>query len=134
MTEKISLLLVEDEPFIRDIIAVALEDVGLSVIAIESGAEAVAIIDGKEIEVSALITDVRLGKGLDGWEVARRCRRIKSALPVVYMTGDSAADWASAGVPGSILLQKPFAMQQIVAAISTLLSATSHIRNSVNFD
>ena len=38
------------------------------------------------------------------------------------MSGDSAADWASAGVPNSIMLTKPFAPAQLVTAVSQLLN------------
>jgi hypothetical protein len=45
-------------------------------------------------------------------------------MAVIYMTGDSGADWASKGVPKSVLVTKPFAPAQIVAAIAQLLNAT----------
>lgn len=41
-------------------------------------------------------------------------------MAVVYMTGDSAADWASEGVPSSVMVQKPFAMAQLITAVSSL--------------
>jgi hypothetical protein len=43
-------------------------------------------------------------------------------FPVFYMTGDSADEWASNGVPNSILLTKPFAPAQLVTAVSQLLN------------
>jgi CheY-like chemotaxis protein len=59
---------------------------------------------------------------MDGWDVARRAREMEPEFPVVYMTGDSADDWASKGVPKSILLNKPFAPAQLITAISQLLN------------
>ena len=56
---------------------------------------------------------------MDGWEVAKRAREIDPEFPVVYMTGTSADDYGSQGVPNSILLNKPFA----VTAVSQLLNA-----------
>jgi hypothetical protein len=41
------------------------------------------------------------------------------------MTGDSAAEWASHGVPKSILLTKPFAPAQLLTAVSQLLNEGS---------
>ena len=58
---------------------------------------------------NALLTDVRLGDGVDGWEVARRIRQKEPSLPVIYVTGSTAEEWASQGVPSSILVSKPFA-------------------------
>ena len=59
---------------------------------------------------------------MDGWDVARHAREGKPDMPVVYMTGDSADEWASKGVPNSILLTKPFAPAQLVTAVAQLLN------------
>ena len=73
-----------------------------------------------------LATDINLGSDkLTGWDVARRAREIEPELPIVYMTGDGASDWASQGVPNSILLTKPFAPAQLLTAVSQLLNAGS---------
>jgi DNA-binding NtrC family response regulator len=58
--------------------------------------------------LAALVTDVNLKGQMKGWEIARLVRQIDPAFPVVYMTGAGAEDWASEGVPNSILLKKPF--------------------------
>lgn len=60
---------------------------------------------------------------MDGWEVAQRAREINPTFPIIYMTGAAADEWASRGVPNSILLTKPFAPAQLVTAISQLLNA-----------
>lgn len=73
----------------------------------------------------ALITDVNLKGRLSGWEVARRMREKDPAFPVIYMTGASAGEWASHGVPNSILLEKPFAPAQLLTAVSNLLNVGS---------
>ena len=49
----------------------------------------------------------------------------QTRFPVVYMTGAAADEWASQGVPNSILLQKPFAPAQLVTAVSQLLNTGS---------
>jgi hypothetical protein len=53
--------------------------------------------------------------------VSRHARELKPDFPVIYVTGDSAADWPVNGVPNSILLQKPYAAAQILTAISSVL-------------
>ena len=64
------------------------------------------MLDSAEGKYRALVTDINLGREkLDGWEVARHAREIDPAFPVVYMSGDSAEDWASMGVPNSIMLE-----------------------------
>jgi CheY-like chemotaxis protein len=122
VTPDILLLLVEDEPLIQVMMQAVLEDGGFTVVAASSGDEALALIAGKIDQVSGLITDIQLGDGPNGWAVARHARHSRAELPIVYMTGDSAADWAAEGVPNSILLAKPFAPAQVVTAISALLN------------
>ena len=77
------------------------------------------------VKYSALVTDVNIKGAMNGWEIARLVRQIDPAFPIVYMTGAAADDWASEGVPNSILLKKPFAPPQLVTAVSQLLNAGS---------
>jgi len=72
----------------------------------------------------ALITDINLPGRFSGWDVARRARELNPEIPVVYMTGAAADQWASQGLPDSILLTKPFAVAQIVTAVSQLINAS----------
>lgn len=44
-------------------------------------------------------------------------------IPIVYMSGASGHGWTSHGVPNSVLIAKPFAIGQIVTAVSQLLTA-----------
>lgn len=83
------------------------------------------LLESEKEKYRALVTDINLLGRLDGWEVARRAREINPELPVVYMTGAAANQWASHGVPNSILLNKPFAPAQLVTAVSQLLNAGS---------
>jgi DNA-binding response OmpR family regulator len=74
----------------------------------------------------AIVIDIAFGRDrVRGWSVARRARAFDPALPVVYITGGNAGDWAVEGVPNSILLTKPFGPAQLVAAVSQLLNAGS---------
>lgn len=125
------LLLVEDEPLIRTALADALADGGYALKEADDGASAVEAIDGCE-KLAGLITDIRLGAGATGWDVARHARHVFPKVAVVYMTGDSAADWTAEGVPNSVLLQKPFATAQVVTAVSTLLNVADVSPTQVN--
>jgi DNA-binding response OmpR family regulator len=71
-----------------------------------------------------LVLDIKLGQdGIRGWHVARRARSLNPGLPVIYMTGGAAEEWAVHGVAKSIILAKPFAPAQLISAISKLLTA-----------
>jgi DNA-binding response OmpR family regulator len=89
-----------------------------------TGEEAITLIKGRQANYRALVTDINLLGRIDGWEIARAAREVDPAFPIVYMTGAAADEWASRGVPNSILLTKPFAPAQLVTAISNLLNTT----------
>ena len=122
--ESAVILLVEDEHLLRDILDEALKEAGFELLLAKTGSEALTMLESPNDRLRGLVSDVNLGKGADGWQVARRARELIPSLPVVYMSGASAHEWTSHGVPGSILVAKPFAPAQIVTAISTLINAS----------
>jgi DNA-binding response OmpR family regulator len=99
-------LVVEDEELIRHVLEEALTDGGFAVAMATTGDEAMALLDAEGANYSALVTDVNLAGSHSGWDIARRAREINDKLPVVYMTGASAHEWASRGVPNSQLMSK----------------------------
>ena len=116
------LLLVEDEPLIIETLESSLTDNGYEVIKSQNGTDSLGQIEADASRFRAVITDIRLGSGPDGWAIALRAREIVPHMPIVYMSGDSAHDWASKGVPGSVMLAKPFAPAQLVTAVSMLVT------------
>lgn len=121
MTDKVVVLVVDDEFLILDMIEDGLSDAGFEVLRAEEGAVAIEQLAKVGNNIAGLITDIRM-PGMSGWEVARRARELFPNLPVIYTTGDSAPDWTSQGVPMSILINKPFASAQIVTAMAQLLN------------
>lgn len=123
MDSAISVLLFEDEPLVAMFVREALESEGFAVrLASDPVAAELAISESIDT-VAALVTDIRLGAGLSGWELARLARERSSGLPIVYVSGDSAADHTVQGVPDSIMIQKPFVAAQLVTALANLLNA-----------
>jgi CheY-like chemotaxis protein len=118
-------LVIEDEPSLQEIVHDALKEGGFDLTTVASGPEAVAMIESGVVRYSALVTDINIKGPMKGWEIARLVRQIEPAFPIIYMTGASADDWASEGVPNSILLKKPFAPAQLVTAVSQLLNTGS---------
>ena len=119
------LLIAEDEFLLIADLEEALEEAGYAIQIVSNGSQAIDALENDISRFKALITDIRMGPGPTGWEVAHRARELSPTLPVVYMTGDSAASWAANGVPNSVLLQKPFAMGQLVVAISQLITQST---------
>jgi DNA-binding response OmpR family regulator len=122
MAELPVILVIEDDEAIQGIVEDALSEGGFETAIAASGEEAITLLIGKKTDYRALVTDINLLGRLDGWEVARRAREIDPAFPVVYMSGQHAEEWASKGVPNSIMLAKPFAPAQLVTAVSQLLN------------
>jgi DNA-binding response OmpR family regulator len=123
LSDLVVVLVVEDDAPLQSIIEDALTDGRFEPAIAASGEEAVTLLMGLKGKYRALVTDVQLRGVMDGWEVAKRAREIDPEFPIVYMTGGHAAEWPSHGVPNSILLTKPFAPAQLVAAVSQLLNA-----------
>ncbi|MBV9392826.1 MAG: response regulator [Methylobacteriaceae bacterium] len=119
------ILVVEDDPAAGEELKRALEAAGFRVMLVESGEKATSAFDENAGEIGGLVADVRLGGNVSGWDVARHAREVDQDLPVVYVTGFDVEDWASQGVPKSMLVQKPFAPVQIITAISSLLNVSS---------
>jgi DNA-binding response OmpR family regulator len=121
LEDQLAILVVEDDQDIQTIVEEALTEGGFAPAIAPSGEEAVTLLIGNKGTYRALVADVKLRGRMDGWEVARHAREIDPAFPIVYMTGASANQWPSRGVPNSILLEKPFAPAQLVTAVSELL-------------
>ena len=117
------ILVVEDDHLIQSIVEESLTDGGFEIVIASSGQDALDLLDASEGKYRALVTDINLGPSkVDGWDVARHAREIDPVFPVVYMSGKDADEWASKGVPNSIMLAKPFAPAQLVTAVSQLLN------------
>jgi DNA-binding response OmpR family regulator len=119
------ILVVEDDAASGDELKRALEAAGFRVMLVESGEKATSAFDENAGEIGGLVADVKLGGNVSGWDVARHAREVDQDLPVVYVTGFHVEDWASQGVPKSMLVQKPFAPAQIITAVSSLLNISS---------
>jgi DNA-binding response OmpR family regulator len=116
------LLLVEDEETLLSMLETALADEGFDVVPAVSGKAAIAELESNGTKFKGVITDIKLGAGPSGWDIGHRAREIVPNIPVIYMSGDSGYEWSAHGVPQSIMLQKPFALVQLITAISTLLN------------
>jgi CheY-like chemotaxis protein len=98
-------LVVEDDPFVREMAVTGLGDAGFVVIEAASGRQALEFLQAG-ISIDALVTDIRL-PGANGWAVARAYRERFPNLPVLYVTGYAEQ---MQPVPGGIIISKPYRM------------------------
>ena len=117
------ILVIEDDEAIQVVVEDALSEGGFEPAVAASGEEAVTLLKGMKGAYRALIIDISLRGKINGWEVAQKAREIDPEFPIIYMSGVSAAEWSSKGVPNSIMLQKPFAPAQLVTAVANLLNS-----------
>ncbi|HEX3366396.1 response regulator [Phenylobacterium sp.] len=112
------IIFVDDDQFTAAMSCEALRDHGYSVLELHSAAEALGAIDAHE-PLFALVTDINLGPGIDGFEIARYARAAYSDLPVVYISGLNALRHAGEGVSGSAFIPKPYDVAGIIVALAS---------------
>ena len=119
-----TILVVDDDPNIRELICSVLEDDGYTVSAAATGAEALALFDGDPGGVRAAVVDL-LMPGISGEDVIRRLRMRRAGLPCVVVSGfaerELPADVVKSGP--TRLLPKPFRLEELSAAVRGITSA-----------
>jgi DNA-binding response OmpR family regulator len=119
--ENATLLLVEDDALLQCILAAELKEAGFTIVAMSNGTDALTELSKEKGNFKAVVTDVNLGAGPDGWVIGRQARKVVADMPVVYMSGAGNHEWSSKGVPESVMIAKPFVPGQLTTAISTLI-------------
>ena len=117
------LLVVEDEPNIRELLATSLQFAGFDVATAASGAEALRVADAHDPDLCVL--DVML-PDMDGFTVTRRLREQGRQLPIVFVTARDSVDDKIKGltVGGDDYVTKPFSLEEVVARIRAVLRRT----------
>jgi DNA-binding response OmpR family regulator len=118
------ILLVDDEPALRQSLAAFLKKSGHDVRVAANGVEAIAAL--REAAADVVVTDINM-PGMDGIEMLTAMRRESSKARVIAMSGGGMFDkgmlLASASVMGAdVTLAKPFDLEQLRQAIDTVLA------------
>lgn len=116
-----TVLLVEDERAIRELLTRALGKQGYRVIAAEDGEAALAAVQSHDGTVDVLLTDVVMPR-MRGPELARRMRERAPDLPVLFMSGFAADASLEGGVlAGSDFIAKPFTTEELTRRLRALM-------------
>jgi two-component system OmpR family response regulator len=115
-----TILVVEDEEPIRELVATALRFTGFRVETVASGREALA--EARNASYDLLVLDVNL-PDLDGFEICRKLRAGGDQVPVVFLTArDDAADLRAGFTGGGDdYVTKPFSLEELVLRIEAVL-------------
>ena len=115
------ILVAEDEPLVRMLIAESLRDANFDVLEAGSGKEA-ALLFGEPGRVSMVVTDLHV-PGMDGIELAIHVRRLQPSIGVLFIS----ARFDLLEAPGTPrpyrFLSKPFSMSSLLSAVSEMLGA-----------
>ena len=84
-----SVLVVEDENDVLEIVREALERRGLEVRTADSDRSAFSILEAEPRSFDVLVADINLGEGVTGFDIARRARQLQPDLQVVYILADA---------------------------------------------
>jgi CheY-like chemotaxis protein len=119
---KVTVLVADDEPVVRIVVAESLADAGHRVLEAESGETALELLRAGH-RINLLITDIHLAGGLDGRDLADRARKILPDLKVIFMTGDDQVVLTGRNAPQghTRLLTKPFRLGKLGEEVSALL-------------
>ena len=112
------LLLVEDDPLIRMSLAAGLAEHGFEIAEALSAEMALDMMDAATPDIVA--TDINLGSGLTGLELADRVHGVRPDLPVVFVSGGLHGVGGRALASFEAFLPKPFDVEELVAVARRL--------------
>jgi two-component system OmpR family response regulator len=121
--ENIKVLVVDDEPNIRDLLSTSLRFAGFNVLAVANGTDAVTAAEKGNPDI--ILLDVML-PDMNGFSVVKKLRSMDILAPVLFLTArDETADKVMGlTVGGDDYMTKPFSLDEIIARIQAILRRT----------
>ena len=120
-SESRCLLLVDDDVLVRDAVAAMLQDEGFEVVEAADAAEAIELFRGG-LQVAAMMTDVDLGAGPSGVELADTLRELQPDLRVIFITGRLTSLSGRVFGDREAVLPKPFASDALSRVVKRMTS------------
>lgn len=117
-----SVLVVEDDPNVRMVLDEMLHDQGIDVWSVGDDLSAYQVLSQEAERFCVLLTDINLGAGTDGFDIARRARSLNAHIEVIFISGFPVDPTRYAG-EGGVLLTKPLnlgVLTEMVRAACTL--------------
>jgi two-component system CheB/CheR fusion protein len=117
------ILVVEDEPDVRDLLAVVLKDEGHRATTAPDGVAALELVARGAIRPDLILADYNLPNGMDGLQLAAKLREnLNHEIPVIILTGDiSTGTLRDIALQRCVQLNKPVKLHQLTQAIQRLL-------------
>lgn len=126
-----TILIVEDDPGVRDIVEILLKDEGHQIATAPDGFDALELIAQQSIWPDLLLADYNLPKGMDGLHLAAQLRRqLHRDIPVIILTGDiSTGTLRDIAGHDCLQLNKPVKPKELTQAIQHLLTKPQPAEN-----
>jgi CheY-like chemotaxis protein len=122
---KETILVVEDEPVLREMVCEILKQYDYQVIEAGSGVEALRVWDEFDGEVDLLLTDMVMPEGMTGRELAVQLKQRKPELKIVYSSGYSPeSNGRDIGQHDTVFLAKPYLPPQLARTVRHSLDST----------
>lgn len=116
-----TVLIVEDEAIVRELLVEVLEDQGYRILEAPNGPAGLKVLQS-ELPIDLLITDVGL-PGMDGRQLVEQARTVRPGLPVLLITGyTDVAEANTSPAAGALMLQKPFDVDRLMLSIRQLIA------------
>ena len=116
-----TVLLVEDEPAVREVTAEVLRERGHRVLEAGDGPAGLRLLAAGRVDL--LVTDVGLPGGLNGRQVAEIARERRPGLPVLFITGYAGGVLDGRLAPGTEVLGKPFKLDALAGKVRDMIEA-----------
>ncbi|MGX1165297.1 PAS domain S-box-containing protein [Bradyrhizobium sp. USDA 372] len=119
-----TILIVEDDPFVRSSVIRRVEALGYRVVAAVNGKDALQQLQG-DPGIDLLFTDIVMPGGMSGWDLADQARRLRPGLPVLFTSGYALETLVAQGHarPQSIVLTKPYRKVELAQRLRDALAA-----------
>ena len=105
-----TILFVDDDPDLREMIAATMAEAGYAVLTAPNGYDAIGVL--ADDWVTLLITDITM-PGIDGFELARQARALRPNIQIIYLSG-----YPIDNPHGGAVLKKPLRMGDLLAEVS----------------
>jgi CheY-like chemotaxis protein len=122
-----TILVVEDEPVLRDMANLILREAGYKVLEASTGAEALDVWQRHQGEIHLLLTDMVMPEGMSGMELAQRLLATRSDLKIIFASGYSMDDLDTDFIRDghAVFLQKPYTHLTLPKAVRDCLDHQS---------
>jgi signal transduction histidine kinase/ActR/RegA family two-component response regulator len=126
-----TVLVVEDDPFVRSYSISRVESLGYSVIAAVDGNDALQKLRS-DIPVDILFTDIVMPGGINGWELADLARKVRPGLPVLLTSGYALETLVKHGRlrAGAVVLTKPYRKDDLARRLREVVSVSGLLSKS----